>query len=117
MQRIDKVNEMMRREIGTMMQKDFQDPRLAFVSITAVNVSRDLRHARVNFSYPGDSRVISDIEKTLRRIRGYVRKLVGERIHMRYTPEIEFFYDRSIQDNARIAEILEDIKKEKPGSL
>ncbi len=112
MGRIDRINEQMKREISQMLLRDFQDPRLEFVSITSVNVSRDLRHAKVQFSVFGNKEQLHLAEEALNRAKGLVRKLIGQRIRMRYTPEIEFIYDESLEYSARIEETLERIKNE-----
>lgn len=111
MDRMEKVNELMRREISQMLQTEFQDPRLTFVTVTHVKVSRDLRHAKVGFTFLGDDKQIAAVEKVLDQIRGYVRKLVGQRVRIRYIPQIEFVYDRSVAYGARIEQTLQDIQE------
>jgi len=114
MERMDRVNEQMRREIGIMLQKDFQDPRLSLVTILSVEVSKDLQHALVYYSVLGDDQKIEAVAQVLERVRGHVRKLVGERIRLRYTPEIRFEYDPSIAYGARIEQTLAEIKATMP---
>lgn len=111
MGRMEKVNQMMKKEIGNMIQQEIQDPRLRFVTVTHVDVSRDLHYARVNFSVLGDREQVVAAEKGLDGARGYIRRLIGQRISLRYTPEIEFIYDPSIEYSARIEKTLEDIKR------
>lgn len=114
MGRMDRVNETMRREISTMLQQDFQDPRLMLVTILHVDVSPDLHLATVYYSVLGDEQKTLEISQTLDKIAGYVRRLIGERVRLRYTPEIVFRYDSSIRDSARIEQALEEIKKTMP---
>jgi len=109
MGRMERVNEQMRREIGTMLQQDFQDPRLKLVTILHVDVSKDLRHAVVFYSVLGEEKKIQEVGAVLERLRGYVRKLVGERISMRYTPEIRFEYDQSVAYGAQIEKTIQEI--------
>lgn len=110
MDRIDKINQMIKREISLMLQQEFQDPRLTFVTITQVSVSRDLQHARVSFSFLGDDSLLPDVERKLAQSRGHIRKLLGQRISIRYTPQIDFVYDRSIVLTARIEQTLNELK-------
>jgi|WetSurSiteA1Bulk_404760.scaffolds.fasta_scaffold172737_2 ribosome-binding factor A len=110
MERIEKVNQLFKREISLMLQHDFQDPRLSFVTITRVVVSRDLQHAKVSYSFLGDEKQHAEIETILNQIRGYVRKLLGQRIRMRYIPELNFIFDKSTEYSARIEQALQDIK-------
>ena len=115
MGRMDKINEAMRREIGEIILKEIKDPRLEFVSITQVNVSRDLQHARVFFSSLGDQgRALKALEG-LNSAKGFIRKLVGQRVRMRFTPDIEFVHDRSLEYSARIEQTLEEIRHESEG--
>ena len=112
MARIDRINQTMKREISSILQAEVKDPRLQFVTINQVEVSRDLQHARVYFSILGDPSQTEKVEEGLNSARGFVRKLVGQRVRMRYTPEIEFVFDRSVEYGARIEETLEDIRSE-----
>ncbi len=112
MERMARVNEQMKREIGMMLQKDIQTPGLEFVTITRVDVSRDLQIARVSFSVLGDEKKVQTVLRILTGVSGFVRKLVGQRIRLRYTPKIEFFYDKSLQYSDQIERALEEIHKE-----
>jgi len=109
MDRIKRINEMMKREISTMLLEEMRDPRLKFVTVTNVEVSRDLQHAKVFYSFLGTDR--TGVEQALESARGFVRRLVGQRVVMRYTPEIQFFYDRSIEHSDRIEQTLDEIKR------
>ena len=112
MGRIDRVNEQIKREISLIIQRELSDPRLRFVSITAVDVSRDLRHAKVHFSVLGNTAQVKESQESLFRARGIIRKFIADRIVMRYIPELEFFYDRSSEYSSKIEEALEEIKNE-----
>ena len=114
MGRMERVNEQMRREISQMLQQEFEDRRLKMVTILSVDVSKDLRHAVVYYSVLGDEHKIKEMDEILTKIKGYIRKLVGERIRMRYTPEIRFEYDRSIAYGAKIEKALAEIKETMP---
>ncbi len=112
MGRIDRINEMMKREIGQMLLADIQDPQLAFVSILKVDVTRDLKYARVYYSFFGNPEMTQQVKERLERLRGMVRKLIGQRIRMRFTPEVIFVYDQSIEYSARIEAALTEIQNE-----
>jgi len=113
MGRIEKVNQQIKKEISIILQRDMADPRFEFVSITQVDVSRDLRSARVLFSVLGDSRRAQAVQQGLDGARGMIRKLIGQRINIRYTPELSFFYDNSISYSDRIEKTLQEIHDEK----
>jgi ribosome-binding factor A len=107
--RMEKVNAQMKREISSMLQADFHDSRFMFVTVTKVVVSPDLHQARVNFTVLGDEGQVERVTEDLNRVRGFIRKLVGERVRLRYTPEIEFFYDKSVEYSDRIERTLQEI--------
>ena len=112
MGRIEKVNEMMKREISDVLRKEVQDPRVSFVTITGVNVSPDLHLARVNYSVLGGQAKVAGTQTALNNASGYIRRIIGQRITLRYTPKIEFIYDESIEYSARIHQTLEDIRRD-----
>ena len=112
MARIDRINHQMKKEISDIVLREMNDPRVEFVTITEVLVSRDLQHAKVYFSVLGNESQARKAEEGLLSARGLVRKLIGERIRMRYTPEIQFIYDESIATSARIETMLGKINRE-----
>lgn len=114
MSRMDRINETMKREIGLIVTAEVKDPRLEFVTITQVEVTRDLQHARIFFSVLGDQQKIVRAQEGLNSAKGFIRRLIGQRIRMRFTPDIEFVYDRSLEYSARIEKTLEEIRHE-PG--
>lgn len=110
MGRLDKVNEQMRRELSFIIQRDMEDPRLNFVSITYVQVSKDLRSARVYYSILGDAKAAQDAHAAFQSARGHIRKLLGRAMLMRFTPELNFIFDDSIVRSAQIEEKLKEIE-------
>lgn len=96
MDRMDKINELMRREISTMIHQEFNDPRVKLVTITGVKVSRDLRYAKVYFSILGESSQADKVADVLNNAKGLVRRLIGQKVQLRFTPEIQFIHDRNI---------------------
>ncbi len=113
MDRTKRVNEMIKREISVMLLEEIRDPRLKFVTITDVKVSKDLQHAKVLYSFLGNDR--QGVEEALEKAKGFIRLLVGQRVVMRYTPEIQFYYDKSIEHSDRIEQTLEEIKRRASG--
>ncbi len=113
MSRIEKVNEMIKREIShALIYGEIKDPRVQFVTILSADVSKDLQLARVRFSMLSDN--IREIEGTtlaLNHMSGYIRKLVGAKIDLRYTPEIKFIYDKGVAHAALIDQKIDEIKK------
>lgn len=112
MNRMAKVNEQIKREVGLIIQQELSDNRFQFVSIMSVDVSKDLRSARVFFSVLGDVSQGQNIAKLLNKARGVIRRELGRRITMRNTPELNFIFDDSLQSGIRIEETLKEIQDE-----
>ena len=112
MGRIEKVNQQLKREISLIIHQELSDPRLQFVTITAVDVSRDLRLAKVHFSVLGDEKKIKESQESLSRAKGAIKKFIADRLDMRYIPDLEFYYDRSSEYSLQIEIALEEIKNE-----
>ncbi len=110
MGRIERVNQQLKREISGILQRELGDPRLEFVSITYVRVSRDLRHARIYFSVFGGEERQAGAQRALDNASGLIRKYIGQRIRMRYTPQLSFFYDESIEFSSKIDATLKEIQ-------
>ena len=112
MSRIEKVNELIKREISNMiLLGEVRDPRIKFVTIQSVDTSKDLQHARVRFSTLSDRPV--DIQSTidgLNSCRGYIRKLIARRMEIRYIPEVQFIYDKGVRHAAQVDQVLEEIR-------
>lgn len=113
-QRQERVEELLKVEISEILQREMQDPRVGFVTITDVEITPDLRHARVFVSIMGDDQKKKTGMKALKSAAGFVRSELGKRVRMRVTPEIEFRADESIDRGVRIFELLEQIKKDEP---
>jgi ribosome-binding factor A len=107
-----KVGELLRSEISDIIQREIRDPRLGFVTVTEVDVTPDMRIARVFVSVMGEHDVQEAAIAALNKARGFVRLEIGKRITMRITPEIEFRLDHSIEHGARIFELLQQIKQD-----
>lgn len=115
MSRMDKINQQIKREIGDILQRqEVSDPRVQFVSITYVDTSPDLSHARVGFSVLSDDPVmIEKAEKGLVSAARRIRKLVSSRIVLRHNPELRFVYDGSIREGLRMDQMLDDLKRQR----
>ena len=107
-----RINEEMQKELSLLL-REIKDPRVsgALVSITAAEVTPDLKFATVYFSVlAGD---VSDVKKGLESAKGFIRREIAQRLNLRQTPEFSFMHDHSIEHGAHIAELLEDIRTPK----
>jgi ribosome-binding factor A len=110
--RSEKVEQFIKEELSEIIQREVRDPRIGFVSITDVEVSVDLRHARVFVSVLGDADAKTATMDGLRSALGYIRRELGRRLQLRYTPDITFRLDESIERGARVNRLLGDVAKE-----
>jgi ribosome-binding factor A len=112
MGRLEKVNAELQREISEIIQYDLKDPRLGFITITNVEVTPDIRYARVYYSVLGSVQEEAKAEQGLTSSAGYVRRLIGQKMKMRYTPELIFKIDKSAEYSVNVFKQLEEIKNE-----
>jgi len=112
MGRLEKINEELRREISQIVQYKLKDPRLGFITVTKVEVTPDLRCAKVFYSVLGSVQEEAKAQQGLNSSAGFVRRLIGEVIKMHYTPELIFKLDKSAEYSVNIFKQLEEIKNE-----
>ncbi len=108
--RSGRVSEAMKEEISDIVHNELKDPRIGFASITDVDVTGDLRFARVFVSVLGDEKQKADTIQGLQSAAGYVRCAVAKRIRLRCTPEIVFKLDESIEHSVKISKLLQEQK-------
>jgi ribosome-binding factor A len=111
--RPERVQEALRQEISRIVQNEIKDPRLGFLTITGVELTRDLRFARVYFSVLGEEKAKKLALKGLVSAKGYIKGLLADRIKLKFMPEIEFKIDDSFEKTRKIFDILDRIKKER----
>ena len=111
--RSEKVADMIQKEISQMLVKTIKDPRVGFVTITKVTVSDDCRLAKVYFSMAGTLAEKERSMKGLDSAKGYVRRELGRRMRLKYTPEIMFQFDPSIEYAIHIGEVIQQLKQDK----
>lgn len=110
--RINRISEEVRRELSDIVQNDIKDPRLPkMVSILNVNVTKDLRYAKVYISVLGTEEDKKNALSALKSAAGYIRREIGHRIQLRYTPEMQFEVDNSIEKGAYITKLINDTVK------
>jgi ribosome-binding factor A len=113
--RQDRVAEAIRSEVATFLNEDAKDPRLqGLVTVTSVEVTRDLRHANVFVSILGSDAERSATLDGLSSLAGHLRSRLGRSLRLRLAPEVEFRYDESVARAARINELLAQIKHDGP---
>ena len=107
--RIHKINDQLMREISVIL-RELKDNRIPLMtSVVKVDATPDLRYAKVYVSVMGDEKTKHDAMQALEKASGYVRREVGTRMKIRYTPELTFTLDDSIEHGAKINRILKDV--------
>lgn len=111
--RVRRVAEQLKKDIGQIINTEIKDPRVAgLTSVTDVQLSRDLRYASVYVSIYGSPSEKEETLQALIRAAKFVRGEIGKRIRLRYTPEISFYLDNSIEYGAHIENVIKSLKKE-----
>jgi len=110
MLRHDKVTQAIKKEISSIIQYELKDPRLGFVTITRVEMTADLRYAKVFFSVLGKEEERKKTKAALDSALGYIRRLIAQRIRLRFAPEIIFREDRSIEYSIQIEKLLNELE-------
>ncbi len=107
--RTNRIAEEMKKEISNIIQNDIKDPRLPkLVSIMAVEVTRDLRYAKVFVSILGSEDEKKEALKGLKSAAGFIRREVGHRMQIRYSPELLFEIDSSIERGVYMSKLIND---------
>ena len=99
-------------EISNILTRGLKDRRIGFVTITDVEMSKDLRHAKVFFSSMGTEKERADSGIALNHAAGWIRHELGQRIRMKFLPEIAFYEDTSIAYGEKIDQLLDKIRQE-----
>jgi ribosome-binding factor A len=108
--RLDRVNQLIKEEISTLLQRELKDPRLGFATVTHVETSKDLRVAKVFVSVLGDERQWAASLAALASARGFVRNWLRQHLDLRVTPEVDFRADHSMEHAARIQSLLKNVQ-------
>ena len=111
--RIEKLQELIKQEVSKMLLYDIKDPRIGFVTVTEVEMTGDLREATIYVSIMGNDEQIKNSMDGLKSALGFVRREIGKRIRLRFTPEISFAPDKSLDYSEHIQKILLQIEKER----
>jgi ribosome-binding factor A len=106
--RMRRIDQVMREVIGSTIASELEDPRIGFVTVTAVDTSPDLRSARVYVSVLGDEDEREATLAALRSSHGILQAAIARRARIKYTPKLSFHYDEGPERAARLGRLLED---------
>ena len=111
--RLNRVNDMIRKELSELLMREIRDPRLSgLLSVTQVDTSKDLRFAKVFVSVMGSEEEKKQAEEGLAAASGYLRRGLGERLTLRYVPALSFYRDDSIERGSRLLDIINEVAPE-----
>ena len=108
--RVQRVSQLLKEEIARLLQREVKDSRIGVVTVTDVEVSRDLKHATVFVSAAGDDERKAEAIEGLSSAAGFVRSRLGRELRIRRVPELRFAIDRTQERAARIAELLSEVR-------
>lgn len=114
-QRIEKVQKLSKEVLGEAIQ-DLKDPRIGFVTVTAVRISGDLRHGRVFVSVLGNDDEKAAAMEGLKSAAPHLRTEMGRQMRLKYTPELVFELDEGVEVAARVEEIIRRLHEDESGS-
>jgi len=108
--RTERLNHLLRQEITELLQREAKDPRLsAMVSVTRVSVSPDLRYAKVFISVLGTEEEKKGVLAGLHAASGFLRRSLSSRLTMRYTPELSFSYDDTMEQAGKVLQLIQQV--------
>ena len=110
MGRMDRVNQQLKREISLIIQQEISDPRLQFVTITHVDCSADLRNAKIYYSLLSDDQDKEEIQNCFNKAKGFIRKMISQKMQLRNTPDLLFSFDKSLAYSDKIEKTISELK-------
>jgi ribosome-binding factor A len=109
--RADRIADLILKELAEVLLRRVKDPRLTDITLTNVEVSPDLRHAKVYYSLLGDDEKRSKAAVGLESARGFVKRELGKRLQLRRIPDISFYFDLSLEHGSHIDRLLAELKE------
>lgn len=107
--RSERVGDQILKELSCLLLKRIKDPGLQTVTLTDVRLSKDLRHADIYYSVFGEEEKKRQVKEGFERAKGFIRKEIGLKLHLRYVPDFHFKYDASLEYGQKIERLLEEI--------
>ncbi len=108
-QRMQRIDHEIQRVLGTLISQELKDPRLGFTTVTRVEITQDLKHAKVFVSIIGDRHVAKQTMDALGRASRFLRGELGQQVKLRHTPELQFVEDRSTERAINLSKTLREV--------
>jgi ribosome-binding factor A len=116
-QRVKRLGEQIQRELTELLRRDVKDERIGNVTITAVNVTGDLRTARVYYLVFGKEGPDPKVQQGLTSAAGFLRNALSKALMIRYTPTLTFELDTTIEHGVRLTQLIDSLKKPEGSSV
>ena len=107
--RSQRIQELLLEEISKLLLDGLKDPRIGFATLTRVEVSDNLKHAKIFVSVMGSEKEKTDTLNALKNAKGFIRNALGKNIYLKYLPELEFKKDENAEHVEKITRILNDL--------
>jgi ribosome-binding factor A len=114
--RTERLGEEIREDVAQLIAGELKDPRIGFVTVTRVEVTPDLRTARVYVGVLGTEKQRQATLTGLKQAAGFLRRALGQSLRLRHTPELVFHYDEGLEASNRVAELLAEIGRAAPAA-
>ena len=115
--RTERLNHLLRQEITELLQREAKDPRLSvLLSVTRVSVSSDLHYAKVFVSVMGTEDEKKGVLTALHAASGFLRRELASRLNMRYTPELNFSYDDTMERASKVIQLIDEVNSSETGT-
>ena len=103
-----RIGDQIQRELAELLRLQVKDPRIGMVTVTAVDVSPDLSHAKIFVTHLGGTEQATSVVAALQHTAGYLRTELSHRLKLYSVPELRFFYDNSIESGLRLSRLIDD---------
>ena len=114
--RKDRLEELIKRIVSEIIFRELKDPRIGFVTVTGVELSKDLAEAKIGISILGNSTEVRKSMEGIRSSSGYVQKLLGKELKIRNVPRVHFFLDKSVEEGVELVNRIETLAGVKKSS-
>ena len=112
-----KVGDLLLREIADLLIKKVRDPRVQGVTLSGIEMSQDLKHAKIYYSVLGGDQEVQKAQQGLDRAKGFIKREAGHRLNLKYVPEIQFRHDPSLDHGDHLERLFQKIKTEESSDL
>ncbi|MBW7897305.1 Ribosome-binding factor A [Candidatus Brocadiaceae bacterium B188] len=109
--RCERLEESIKQEVSKIILYELKDPRIAFVTITKVDITADLKNAKVHISILGDDTTRKKTLQAIEHAKGFIQAKVGAQLQIKYTPVLTFCLDESVQKSLRISKLIDEAVK------